>query len=65
MVKLATAWLMVCGNRRLPYRGPQANDRWLHHRAAALNLRYLVNLELTAQPTLGLSPLPPDRWWTG
>ena len=35
------------GNRRLPYRGTHANDRWLHHRAAALNLRRLVNLGLT------------------
>jgi hypothetical protein len=47
MVERAVAWLVARGNRRLPYRGTDANDRWLHHRAAALNLRRLVNLGLT------------------
>lgn len=46
MVERAVAWLVARGNRRLPYRGTRANDRWLHHRAAALNLRRLVNLGL-------------------
>lgn len=46
MVERAVAWLVARGNRRLRYRGTDANDRWLHHRAAALNLRRLVNLGL-------------------
>src|SRR5258708_84963 len=41
-----TAWLVARGNRRVPYRGVLKNDNWLHHRAAALNLRRLVNLGL-------------------
>lgn len=47
MVERAVAWLVARGNRRLRYRGTAANDRWLHHRAAALNLRRLINLGLT------------------
>ncbi|RBQ14490.1 IS1182 family transposase [Spongiactinospora rosea] len=47
MVERAVAWLVARGNRRLRYRGTHANDRWLHHRAAALNLRRLINLGLT------------------
>ncbi|WP_370740839.1 hypothetical protein [Streptomyces sp. Ncost-T10-10d] len=35
------------GNRKLRYRGTIANDTWLHTRAAALNLRRLINLGLT------------------
>ena len=35
------------GNRRLRYRGTLKNDAWLHTRAAALNLRRLINLGLT------------------
>ncbi|GAA1018675.1 hypothetical protein Aple_065970 [Acrocarpospora pleiomorpha] len=46
MAERAVAWLVARGNPRLPYRGTQANDRWLHHRAAALNLRRLINLGL-------------------
>ena len=45
MVERSIAWL-VRGNRKLRYRGVINNDRWLHHRAAALNLRRLVNLGL-------------------
>ncbi|WP_240973659.1 transposase [Nonomuraea composti] len=44
MAERAVAWLAARGNRRLRYRGTAANGRWLHHRAAALNLRRLVNL---------------------
>ncbi|MET9774570.1 hypothetical protein ABZ023_09875 [Streptomyces sp. NPDC006367] len=40
-------WLVHRGNRRLRYRGTIANNTWLHHRAAALNLRRLINLGLT------------------
>jgi IS5 family transposase len=43
----AIAWLVAHGNRRVPYRGIARNNTWLHNRAAALNLRRLVNLGLT------------------
>jgi hypothetical protein len=46
-VERAIAWLTAHGNRRVPYRGVLKNNTWLHHRAAALNLRRLVNLGLT------------------
>ena len=46
-VERAIAWLVARGNRRVPYRGVVKNDNWLHHRAAALNLRRLINLGLT------------------
>ncbi len=46
-VERAIAWLAARGNRRVPYRGIAKNNTWLHHRAAALNLRRLVNLGLT------------------
>ncbi|WP_432034702.1 IS1182 family transposase [Streptomyces antibioticus] len=46
-VERAIAWLVAKGNRRVPYRGVIANNLWLHHRAAALNLRRLINLGLT------------------
>jgi IS5 family transposase len=45
MVERSIAWL-VRGNRRVRYRGVTNNDHWLHHRAAALNLRRLVTLGL-------------------
>lgn len=45
MVERSIAWL-VRGNRRVPYRGIAKNDHWLHHRAAALNLRRLLALGL-------------------
>jgi IS5 family transposase len=38
MVERSIAWLCR-GNRRVRYRGVTKNDHWLHHRAAALNLR--------------------------
>jgi hypothetical protein len=46
-VERALAWLVQHGNRRPRYRGTLANDAWLHTRAAALNLRRLINLGLT------------------
>jgi IS5 family transposase len=46
-VERAIAWLVAHGNRRVPYRGIAKNNTWLHHRAAALNLRRLANLGLT------------------
>jgi IS5 family transposase len=45
MVERAIAWL-ARGNRKVRYRGVTKNDHWLHHRAAALNLRRLINLGL-------------------
>jgi IS5 family transposase len=50
-VERAIAWLVAHGNRRVPYRGITKNNTWLHHRAAALNLRRLVNLGLTRTST--------------
>jgi hypothetical protein len=50
-VERAIAWLVAHGNRRVPYRGITKNNTWLHHRAAALNLRRLVNLGLTRTTT--------------
>ena len=35
------------GNRRLRFRGTAANNQWLHHRVAGLNLRRLLALGLT------------------
>jgi IS5 family transposase len=56
----AEAWLVTKGNRRLRYRGTAANDRWLHHRAAALNLRRLITLGLTyTSGTWNLAPITP------
>ena len=46
MVERSIAWL-VRGNRRVPYRGVAKNNAWLHHCAAALNLRRLLALGLT------------------
>jgi hypothetical protein len=46
-VERAVAWLVHGGNRRLHYRGAIANNTWIHTRAAALNLRTLINLGLT------------------
>ena len=48
MIERSIAWL-VRGNRRLRYRGVARNDHWLHHRAAAVNLRRLLTLGLTRQ----------------
>jgi IS5 family transposase len=48
MVERSIAWL-TRGNRRVPYRGVDKNNAWLHHRAAALNLRRLLALGLTHQ----------------
>jgi hypothetical protein len=45
MVERSIAWL-TRGNRRLRYRGVIKNNHWLHHRAAALNLRRLITLGL-------------------
>jgi hypothetical protein len=48
MVERSIAWLIgpKGRSRKLRYRGVAANDLWLHHRMAALNLRRLLNLGL-------------------
>lgn len=46
MIERTLAWIVAGGNRRLRYRGVEANQLWLTHRAAALNLRRLLNLGL-------------------
>ena len=45
MVERSIAWL-TRGNRKVRYRGVAKNDHWLHHRAAAVNLRRLITLGL-------------------
>ncbi|MGH3349675.1 MAG: transposase, partial [Nocardioides sp.] len=50
MVERTIAWL-TRGARRVPYRGVTKNDAWLHHRAAALNLRRLLALGLAHDGT--------------
>jgi IS5 family transposase len=50
MVERSIAWL-TRGNRRVRYRGVIKNNHWLHHRAAGLNLRRLINLGLTHDGT--------------
>jgi IS5 family transposase len=46
MVERTIAWL-TRGNRKVRYRGVARNDHWLHHRAAALNLRRLITMGVT------------------
>jgi IS5 family transposase len=56
MVERSIAWL-TRGHRRVPYRGVIKNDAWLHLRAAAINLRRLLNLGLTSTDgTWALAP---------
>lgn len=45
MVERSIAWL-TRGNRRVPYRGIEKNNNWLHQRLAALNLRRLLAMGL-------------------
>ncbi len=47
MVERSIAWIVAGRNRRLRFRGTAANDLWLHHRVAALNLRRMLNLGLS------------------
>ena len=48
MVERSIAWL-TRGARRVPYRGIEKNDNWLHHRVAAVNLRRLLAMGLTVR----------------
>ncbi|MDY6811849.1 MAG: IS1182 family transposase [Actinomycetota bacterium] len=47
MVERSIAWL-TRGNRRVPYRGIEKNNAWLHTRVAGLNLGRLITLGLTS-----------------
>ena len=49
MVERTIAWLTAKGNRRVRYRGVARNQIGLSLRAAAINLRRLVNLGLTRE----------------
>ncbi len=46
MAERSIAWL-TRNNRRVPFRGVENNNNWLHHRVAALNLRRLASLGLS------------------
>jgi hypothetical protein len=48
MVERSIAWL-TRGARRVPYRGVEKNNNWLHHRVAGLNLRRLLAMGLTIE----------------
>lgn len=58
MIERGIAWLVAGGNRKVRYRGVARNDQWLHHRAAALNLRRLLALGLTRTGPWILEPAP-------
>lgn len=51
MVERSIAWLVRGGNRKVRYRGIAKNDQSLHHRLAGLNLRRMLALGLTQQPS--------------
>lgn len=51
MVERTIAWLVANGHRRARFRGVERNRLGLSHRAAALNLRRLLNLGLHHEPT--------------
>jgi IS5 family transposase len=51
MVERSIAWLVAGGNRRVRYRGVARNQHWLLLRVAAINLRRLVTLGVTRDPT--------------
>jgi IS5 family transposase len=46
MIERTIAWLVRGQNRRLRYIGTEKNSIWLAHRAAAVNLKRLLNLGL-------------------
>jgi hypothetical protein len=51
MVERSIAWLVANNNRRVRYRGVEANRIGLSTRVAAINLRRLLNLGLHHRPT--------------
>ena len=58
MVERSIAWLVANGHRRVRYRGVERNRIALSVRAATINLRRLINLGLTWNPT-GWAIAPP------
>lgn len=50
MAERTIAWFVRKGNRRVPYRGIARNEIWVGHRSAAVNLKRLLSLGLTATP---------------
>ena len=50
MVERSLAWLVAHGHRRVRYHGVERNHHGLMLRAAAINLRRLLNLGLTPSP---------------
>ena len=59
LVERSIAWLVADGHRRVRYRGVERNRLGLSVRAAAINLRRLLNLGLTHTPNGWASP--PDQ----
>jgi IS5 family transposase len=51
MVERSIAWLVARGHRRVRYHGVERNQHGLSIRIAAINLRRLINLGLTRDPT--------------
>lgn len=51
MVERTIAWLVARGHRRVRFRGIAANQLWLAHRAAAVNLQRLLTLGLSHDGT--------------
>jgi IS5 family transposase len=55
MIERTIAWFVANGNRRVRYRGVARNQQWAKARAAAINLRRLVNLGLAHHGTWTLA----------
>lgn len=58
MVERTIAWLVRRGHRRVRFRGIAANQLWLTHRAAAVNLQRLLALGLTHDKGTWTLPAP-------
>ncbi len=58
MVERTIAWLVRRGHRRVRYRGIAANQLWLTHRVAAVNLQRLLTLGLARDEGTWTLPAP-------
>jgi hypothetical protein len=58
MVERTIAWLVRRGHRRVRFRGTAANQLWLTHRAAAVNLQRLLALGLDRDQGAWMLPAP-------
>ncbi len=58
MVERTIAWLVRRGHRRVRFRGIAANQLWLTHRAAAVNLQRLLTLGLARDKDTWTLPAP-------